>query len=219
MAVHGPFERIPLGQAGIDQLGAVEHAARRPEHVREQPILGQRQVERDRGRIVQYRRGIAQGIELQRAEPDQRLIGARTGRAAQHGLYPRDHLKRIERFHDIVVGTDPQRGKLVEVLRPRSRHDDRSHAARAEIGQHRKAVPFRQANVEQDEIGLQRLVMDQRDLSVLGGHGPVSLALQAGTQDTGNLGFVLDDEDQGIFHDILPNEGCPPSCDLVIRGA
>ena len=79
--------------------------------------------------------------------------------------------------------------------------------------------PFGQADVEQDEVGLQRLVMDQCDLAVLGGHGPVSLALQIGTQDPGNLGFVLDDEDQGIFHDILPNEGYPPSSDLIIRDA
>src|SRR5690242_21735981 len=75
----------------------------------------------------------AAGAEVQAkiTEFDDLRIGARRARwcgwraASQYRLYPGDELARIERFRQVIIGTDFQSDDAVDIVTFRGEHDDR----------------------------------------------------------------------------------------------
>ena len=106
----------------------------------------------------------------------------------------------VEGFDHIIIGPDPQRLQLVKILGQCCDHDDRRFAAAPDRGQHLVAVLSRQLDVQDHQIGAQHLVMREPGRAVTGADHAKTFAGEVGFEDFGNLGLVLDDQDQGIGH-------------------
>ncbi|MDQ0325953.1 hypothetical protein J2R99_001822 [Rhodopseudomonas julia] len=127
------------------------------------------------------------------------MVRRKTALGAGHDL------EGVERFDDIIVGTDAQSLELVEILCQRRDHDDRRIAAPTDRRQHLIPVLPWQLDVEHHKIGSQAQVMLERDPPIACGDGPETLPRHVGRDDFSNLGLVFNNKNQRIVHGHFSN--------------
>ena len=197
VAIDGPLQRVAARQAGVQQLGARVEAHRGLSHVKQQAELGQGQGQPARAIRRVHRRGVIDGIDIERpGARHRRRVPARC--AAQHGLGAGGHFQGVERFDDIIIRADPQRLQLVQILVQGRQHDHRGRAAPAELRQDLPAIQLGQPDVEQDDVGAKRLMQLDRRLAVSRRDGPEPFALQIADEDLRDLALVFNDQNQGV---------------------
>ena len=115
---------------------------------------------------------------------------------AQHGVDPREQLGERERLGDVVVGAEPQRGDLVELVLARRQHDHRDQVVGgAQRGEHLQPVLPGQVDVEQDQPEVLDLGLGQRVEPVARDRGGVAGELEVERQPGGDRVVILDDQD------------------------
>lgn len=124
MAVDGAIQCIAAGKAGIDQFAAGEHTNGCFRHMRQNAKFRQRQRQAG-NRIVGSEHASVMTILVHLHRPyAQDAAGAIPAGPAQHGARSGNDFHRVEGFDDIVIGSDAQCLKLVNVLIQSRHHDD-----------------------------------------------------------------------------------------------
>ena len=119
-------------------------------------------------------------------------------RAPQYRLGPGDDFGRVERFDDVVVGTDAQAHEFVHVLVLGSQHDHGGGASVPDLGQYHPAVQVRHQHVQQHQVRLERLMHFKGAAAIQGMGALEATALEIGAQDVGDFGFVFGDQYQRL---------------------
>ena len=133
------------------------------------------------------------GVEHQVADAQRRHPARRA--AAQQRAQARQQLLALERLDEVVVGADVEAldARLERVAR--GQHQDRHVVAvLAQPACDVDAVEPREAEVEHDQVGQERVRLVERLHAVAGELDLVALEAQRALQDLGDLVVVLDDE-------------------------
>ena len=133
-------------------------------------------------------------VELDRPEPQRGARRPRRGpvHPAQQGVHPGGQLAGAERLREVVVGADRQPDHQVGLGVPSGEHQHRDRPVPLDPSAHLEAVEARQHEVEDDEVGLERLAGGHRGEPVPGDLHGEPLAAQPGRDRLGDRGFVLD---------------------------
>ena len=120
--------------------------------------------------------------------------GLQYARASKHGADARNQFPRAERLGDVVIGADGESEYGVDLGVTCGEHDDVGIREGAQLPAHFQAVDSRQAEVQDDHIGVQFAGNGDR-VETVGGHGCLELlALQVAGHDVGQRHLVIDDE-------------------------
>ena len=131
----------------LDQFGARHHAPGVMHQIGEQPVF----VAGELDRIAVDRD--APGARVEPHRPAGEFALGVAGRAAQQRAHARQHLLEMEGLGDVIVGAGVEALHLVAPAVARGQHQHRHGAPGAPPGfQHRNAVHFRQADVEDDRV-------------------------------------------------------------------
>ncbi len=199
MGVDDALQRIALGQAVLDQVGAREAAPGLGRQAGQQAEFGQRQGQRQGAALVVVDHGAVRlGVDLDGAHADGRgrRVLACLG-AAQHGAHAGHDLGRIEWLDHVVVGAQAQGQQLVHIIGQGRDHDHGRLAVIADGAQHVDAVHAGKVDVQQHQVGPQQAEQLQRLLAVRGHARTQPVPLEIGRQDAGDGGLVFDDEHEG----------------------
>ena len=119
-----------------------------------------------------------------------------TPRSAQQCAHAGDHAREGEWFGDVIIRADLQACDLIDLLREGGEHDDGYVAFTAQDAADFAPVDVGEHQVEDDEIGFFAAGSRQRGLTVGGGDDAESVFLQIISGEAGDLGFVINDEDE-----------------------
>ena len=173
----------------LDQFGARDHAPGVVHQISEQPVF----VAGELDRIAVDRDAPGARIEPHRSA-DEFAFGV-ADRAAQQRAHARQHFLEMEGLGDIIVGAGVEALHLVAPAVARGEHQHRHGAPGAPPGfQHRDAVHFRQADVEDDGVVGLGIAQIMALLAVEGAVDDVAGVGQRGRELAVEVGVVFDDE-------------------------
>ncbi len=185
----------------LHQLVAGKRRARvLHEHLEQREFAGS-----ERQRFAVFRQAARAEIERELAEVHDLLLARRrTGRLggggpAQHGLYARDKLARIEWLRQIVVGADFEADDAVDVVAFGRQHDDRHFVAEpAQAPADRQAVFAGHHEIEHHQV--EALAREPAVHVVAIGDRAHAVALlgEIAVQQFPQAGVVIDDDDAGL---------------------
>ena len=185
----------PFADGGVHELVPREGPARLAQQALEQAKLGRRQVQ------LACRRRVAWCRTRSMRTPRCSITSPASAAALDAALQRLDPLQQhldAERLGHVVVGPHREADDLVGLLGLGGQHEDRDVAralAGAQLAADFQAAHARQHQVEDDEVGQQRLGLAQAFLAVVGDDGLVALALEVVGQHLGQGAFVFDDQD------------------------
>jgi hypothetical protein len=105
----------------------------------------------------------------------------------------------LKGLDDIIVGTDAQSSKPLEILAERRHHDDRSIRDCPHGGQNPIAVQAWKLNVEDDQIRRKPSMMSHAHLAIARTHDAIAFTLEISLNDIADLPLIFDDKHrQGI---------------------
>ena len=130
--------------------------------------------------------------------PDDDAIGRLGGGLgpAEHRTNPGDQLPRAERLGHVVVGTELEADERVRLVAARGEHHDRDRRGRAQAARDVEAVEARQAEVEDDQVGVVPGRGLERGRTVARDEHLEARPLEVVADELHDLGLVVDDQDR-----------------------
>lgn len=104
MGVYSPHKRVTFRQACVKDIGTSECLGRVTDHVCENPEFAERQGQGDTLPAPVDEDRVAAEIYLYRTETANGVLPL-SQNSPQNSLDPRNDFLRVERFHNVIVGT------------------------------------------------------------------------------------------------------------------
>ena len=136
-----------------------------------------------------------------------RLAGRGAHLTPHRRVRPRQQLRHAERLDHVVVGAALNQPHLFGLVRTHRQHDGRDGRPGPQALEHIAAVHVRQAEVEDDQVGLLQRYPFQGVGAGFGVLHDEAVEFQSGPQEAADLHLVVDDKDNGRW---LTHRDRPP---------